>query len=74
MPFRDPSYLGSFNPAELALLQEAYNLCCDVLGRHPTSHDDKDRLARLVIRVFEANGHDPQTIAAKVAEIERQSG
>jgi hypothetical protein len=41
MPFKSAAYQGIFTPQELNSLQKAYNLCCEILGRLPTSQEDK---------------------------------
>ncbi len=69
MPFRSAEYQGTFNPTELKLLQHAYSRCCELLDRCPSTHEDKDRLARIVMRVFEECGHDPELTAIRVARL-----
>ncbi len=71
MPFKNAEYRGYYNPNELALLQAAYNRCCELLGRCPSSHEDRDRLARAVMRTFEDSGHDPELAAQKAADLAR---
>ncbi len=48
MPFRNAQYHGTFRPSDLAILQKAYEECCVLLDRCPTSHEDKDRRSELV--------------------------
>ncbi|TPF76723.1 hypothetical protein FHY56_04310 [Brucella gallinifaecis] len=69
MPFRSADYRGNYNPNELALLQDAYNRCCELLGRCPATHKDRDRLARAVMRTFEDSKHDPEIAAQRAAEL-----
>lgn len=69
MPFSAKEYQGSFNQQELALLQEAYNRACQLLQRCPTTHEAKEQLAKLVIRVFEDSDHDPLVTSNRVYEI-----
>jgi hypothetical protein len=71
MPFRSADYQGTFNPTELEQLHLAYTCCCELLERCPSTHEDKDRLARLVIRVFEESNHDPELTASRAAELAR---
>ncbi|WP_095448789.1 hypothetical protein [Ochrobactrum quorumnocens] len=70
MPFRNAQYQGTFRPAELVILQKAYEECCVLLDRCLTGHEDKDRVARAIIREFERGIHDPVKIAEQVAIIE----
>lgn len=72
MPFRSAEYQGTYNPSELELLQQAYTQCCDLLERCPSTHEDKDRLARLVMRIFEECSHDPELAASRAAEHARR--
>jgi hypothetical protein len=74
MPFRSVEYQGTFNPTELENLQMAYTRCCEILERCPSSHGDRDSLARLVMRVFEDSNHDPETTATRAAEMTRILG
>lgn len=71
MPFRGAEYRGIYGPEEIALLQQAYNRCCEMVGRCPSSDEEKDRLARLVLRVFESSQHDPELVACNAAQIEQ---
>jgi len=71
MPFRSAAYRGIFSQAELSLLQQAYNRSCELLGRSPSTHDDKDQLARVVIRTFEDSDHDPELTAQRAVELAR---
>lgn len=71
MPFRSADYQGTYNPTELELLQQAYTQCCDILERCASTHEDKDRLARLVMRIFEESNHDPEITARRSAELAR---
>ncbi len=70
MPFRGTRYQGTFTPAELQILQDAYNKCCAFLDRCPTTHEDRDTLARMIIRTFESGEHDPEQVAAITAKME----
>lgn len=70
MPFRSAQYHGTFRPSDLTILQNAYEECCALLDRCPTSHEDRDRVARAIIREFERGIHDPVKIAEQVAVIE----
>lgn len=63
MPFRSSQYQGTFTPSDLQVLQAAYNRCCALLERCPTTHEDKDYVARNIIRIFEAGESDPEKIA-----------
>jgi|GEM_PF-277146 len=74
MPFRNAQYHGTFRPSDLAILQEAYEECCALLDRCPNSPEDKDRVARAVIREFERGELDPVKIAEHVAAIETHVG
>ena len=71
MPFRSAESQGTFNPTELKLLQQAYSRCCELLERCPSTHEDKDRLARLVMRIFEESNHDHELTALRAAELAR---
>lgn len=71
MPFRSAEYQGTFNPTELDLLQRAYSRCCELLEGCPATHEDKDRLARLVMRVFEESSHDSELTASRAAALAR---
>lgn len=70
MPFREEIHRGTYRPNELKILQQAYNESCILLGRCPTTHQDKARMAKAVLSVFENGDHDPMSIAEKVAVIE----
>lgn len=74
MPFRDKAHHGSFRPNELELLQQAYNEACVLLDRCPTTHEYRSRMAKSVIRSFEAGERDPYKIAEQVASAETQIG
>ncbi|MBA8838361.1 hypothetical protein FHW03_001661 [Ochrobactrum sp. RH2CCR150] len=71
MPFRSAEYQGTFNPTELEQLQLAYTRCCETLEICPATHEGKDRIARLVMRVFEESNHDPELTAMRAAELAR---
>lgn len=71
MPFKNGEVYGAFSPEDLKLLQEAYNLTCEKLNRCPTSHEEKNRLARLVIRVFSQGQRDPAAIASEAIALEK---
>ena len=73
MPFRGSEYRGTYGPSEIALLEHAYKRCCELVGRYPSTDEDKDRLARLVLRVFESSQHDPELAAHNAAQIERHA-
>ncbi len=70
MPFRGNKYQGTYAPEDLRVLQVAYNRCCAVLDRCPTTHEDKEILARAIIRTYESGVHDPDKIAEIVAKLE----
>jgi hypothetical protein len=67
MPFRDAQYHGTFLPTDLAILQKAYEECCSLLDRCPIHQEDKDRVARAIIREFERGLRDPAKLAEQVA-------
>ncbi|MBE0560764.1 MAG: hypothetical protein IH622_08075 [Ochrobactrum anthropi] len=71
MPFRSAAYRGIFSQAELSLLQQAYNRSCELLGRSPSTDDDRDQLARVVIRTFEDSDLDPELAAQRASELAR---
>ncbi|MBK0024504.1 hypothetical protein L7D45_22275 [Brucella pseudogrignonensis] len=71
MPFRDDAYKGVFKPEELATVQQAYNLCCEILNRDPNTHPNRDILAHYVLRAFEDSDGDPELAAKRAAEIAR---
>lgn len=72
MPSRSNEYWGTFTQSELALLQKAYSRTCELLGRCPTTHEDKERLARTVIQIFEDSNLDPELTAERAAQTAQQ--
>lgn len=72
MPFRNADTYGTFTPEDLKILQEAYNLTCEKLQRCPTSHDEKNKLARLVIRVYLSGETEPCLISEKTINLEKE--
>ncbi|KAB2655743.1 SETD3 family histone-lysine N-methyltransferase [Brucella tritici] len=70
MPFRGNKYQGTYAPNDLQALQAAYNRCCALLDRCPTTHEDKEMLARAIIRAYETGEQDPDNIADIVAKLE----
>lgn len=74
MPFRNAQYHGTFRPSDLAILQRAYEECCALLDQCPNGHEDKDRVARAIIREYERGVQDPVRIAEHVAAIETHVG
>ncbi|MBQ0707300.1 MULTISPECIES: hypothetical protein [unclassified Ochrobactrum] len=70
MPFRGNRYQGTYAPGDLQVLQAAYNRCCAFLDRCPTTHVDKETLARVIISTYEAGEYDPEKIAEIVAKLE----
>ncbi|MBV2143238.1 hypothetical protein KUG47_06980 [Falsochrobactrum sp. TDYN1] len=70
MPFRNSQYHGTFTPEDLQVLQAAYNHCCVLLNRSPAADEDKEKLARTIIRVFQSGEHVPEKIAQIVASSE----
>lgn len=73
MLFKSADYRGVFTPDDLKAMQDAYNRCCDLLGQCPTIPDDKDRLARLVIRAFEQTGGHVEMAAIRAASFAANS-
>ncbi len=71
MPFRNADTYGTFAPEDLQILQETYNLTCEKLGRCPTSHKEKNKLARLVIRVYSSGETEPKIISEKAIDLEK---
>ncbi len=71
MPFKTAAYQGIFTPQELNSLQKAYNLCCEILGRLPTSQEDKEDLARYVMRAFDHSDGDVKLSAERAANMAR---
>lgn len=67
MPFKSAEYTGVFTPDDLKALQDTYSRCCDLLGQCPTGPEDKDRLARFVIRAFEQSGGQVEMAAIRAA-------
>lgn len=70
MPFRGNKYQGTYAPNDLQLLQAAYNRCCVLLDRCPTTHESKEAIARAIIRTYESGEQDPDEIAEIVAKLE----
>lgn len=68
VPFRDANNQGSFDATALSILQRAFDLSCEALKCKAESLEEQDRLARIVIRYFEAVGPHPELIARKIAE------
>ena len=71
MPFKSAAYHGIFTPQELNSLQKAYNLCCEILGRLPASQEDKEDLARYVMRAFDYSDGDVKLSAERAANMAR---
>ncbi|WP_245257278.1 MULTISPECIES: hypothetical protein [Pseudochrobactrum] len=70
MPFQKTDYLGIYKPEQIKTLQTAYNEVCEILGYCPTTDENKDQLARTVIRIYESGIKDPKEIAGLIARIE----
>ncbi|MDM7851742.1 hypothetical protein [Pseudochrobactrum kiredjianiae] len=70
MPFRKSDYLGIYKPEQLNTLQAAYNETCEILGHCPTTDENKNQLARTVIRIYESGIQDPHEIANLIVQIE----
>ncbi|MBC2885304.1 hypothetical protein H7Q97_07780 [Ochrobactrum sp. CM-21-5] len=70
MPFRSARYQGTFTPTELHILQMAFNRCCELLDRCPTTHEGREDLARIIIQTFESGKNSPEEIAAVAAKME----
>ena len=70
MTFKYFEKKGIFQPVEVEALQNAYNECCLLLQRCPTSHPEKDRLAKAVLSLFENGQTDPVQIAERLAVLE----
>ncbi|PWL18694.1 hypothetical protein DKP76_06340 [Falsochrobactrum shanghaiense] len=70
MPFRESRYQGVFKPDDLQILQAAYDRCCLLLDRRPTTDEDSDKLARTIIRAFQSGQHAPERIAEIVTRPE----
>lgn len=71
MPFQKSDYLGVYKPEQLKVLQAAYDEVCEILGCCPTTTNNKDQLARTVIRIFESGIQDPHRIAELIIQIEK---
>ena len=69
MPFKGPAYTGVFDADDLKSLHQAYNLCCKILKRCPTTHEDRDQLARYVIRSFSSSNGDIELAAQRAADL-----
>ncbi|HWD12017.1 hypothetical protein P8H26_01390 [Pseudochrobactrum sp. sp1633] len=70
MPFQKSDYLGIYKPEQLDTLQTAYDEVCEILGYCPTTDDNKNQLARTVIRIYESGIQNPHEIARLIAQIE----
>lgn len=70
MPFKKADIVGAYTPEQLHMLQQAYDEVCNILGRCPTSDENKDVLARAVINIYKSGEKDPQKIAKLIFEIE----
>lgn len=65
----DQGQFKAFQPADIRVLQNAYNLACEKLGRCPSTQSEKDKLAKMVIRIYEGGERLPEEIAALVYRI-----
>ena len=59
------------------IMQEAHVKACELLGAQPVSYRNADRLARTIMRLFDAGARDFETIASIAAHreivLDRQS-
>jgi hypothetical protein len=69
MPF-SKIYDYNIPPAGWDTMQAAHNKASDMLGRCPKTHEHSERLAREIIRIYEAGERDPIMIALMATEIE----
>lgn len=74
MPLRNEEYSGIYDADDLALVQQAYQRCCEILDHDPVAHVDPNHLARYVLRAFEDSERDPELTAQRAAEIARMLG
>ncbi len=65
----DQGQFKAFKPDDMRILQDAYNLTCEKLGQCPSSQSEKDKLAKMIIRIYEGGEQDPEEIAALVYRI-----
>ena len=70
MPFQKSDYLGIYKPDQLKTLKAAYNEVCEILGYCPTTDENKDELARTVMRIYESGIQTPHEIAKLITQIE----
>ncbi len=74
MPFTSAAYEGIFTPQEFDSLQKEYNLCCEMLGRLPTSQEDKGDLTRYAKSAFDYGDADIKLSAERAPNMARMLG
>lgn len=70
MPFSNGPAHGIFVPDDLAVMQKAYEITCKKLDVYPKTYDEKNRIARLVMKVFCRGETNPQAIALQTIALE----
>jgi hypothetical protein len=60
----------AYTPEGLAVLQNAHRLASEKLRRDPSIHEHADRLARIVLKLFNHGIRDVKAIAKKAADEE----
>jgi hypothetical protein len=60
----------TYNPEGLATMQRAHQMASAILRRDPTTHEHVDRLARIVMKLFDQGLRDVEAIARKAADEE----
>ncbi|MFK4824830.1 hypothetical protein ACI0FM_08585 [Paenochrobactrum sp. BZR 588] len=70
MPFTNGPANGVFVPEDLVVMQKAYEITCNKLNICPKTYEEKNRIARLVMRVFRKGENNPHAIALQTVALE----
>lgn len=60
----------TYNSEGLATMRTAHQMASAIIRRDPTTHEHADRLARIVMRLFDQGLRDVEAIARKAADKE----
>lgn len=70
MPFRSDTFIGTYNPDQLRLLQFAYRETCIQLGRTNLPLAQQLELAKIIYGIYDSGIEDPVAIARLVQHAE----
>jgi hypothetical protein len=60
----------TYSTEDWMTMQTAHMMASAILQRDPTTHENADRLARTVMKLFDQGMHDPKEVAATAVDQE----